>query len=127
MAPVACVPLLLFAGFFIKNEMMPFYLRWCSYGSFVTYSFEGSLISVYGTTLSGAEREQIPCLAEDNSTDIFGMVEPCPLSHPNLIMKQFDANGNNFGWDCAMLIVFFLALRIMAYLALKIKVKYLKI
>ena len=54
--------------------------------------------------------------------DLFGMVEECPLTEPNLIMETFDAKKNNFGWDCAMLIVFFLALRIMAYLALKIKV-----
>jgi len=132
MGPVACVPLLLFAGFFIKNEMIPIYLRWCSYGSFVRYAFEGSLISVYGPSFNEEAREKIPCppkeedAASDSSDygsdyDLFGMVEECPLTEPNLIMETFDAKKNNFGWDCAMLIVFFLALRIMAYLALKIK------
>ena len=124
MGPVACVPLLLFAGFFIKNEMIPWYLQWCSYGSFVRYAFEGSLISVYGENFSGKERETVPCLAEeDEYSGIWGLLDACPLSEPRMILKQFDANSKNFGWDCAMMIVFFLVLRIMAYLALKIKVR----
>ena len=53
---------------------MPFYFQWCSYGSFVRYAFEGSLISAYGETLSGAEREQIPCAVNDTD-DIFGLIE----------------------------------------------------
>ena len=61
MGPVACVPLLLFAGFFIKDEMVPVYLKWCSYGSFVRYAFEGSLISIYGPDFSGEDRAKIAC------------------------------------------------------------------
>ena len=74
MGPVACVPLLLFAGFFIKNEMIPIYLRWCSYGSFVRYAFEGSLISVYGPSFNEEAREKIPCppKEEDAASDSSG-------------------------------------------------------
>ena len=61
MGPVACGPLLLFAGFFIKDEMVPVYLKWCSYGSFVRYAFEGSLISIYGPDFSGEDRAKIAC------------------------------------------------------------------
>ena len=125
MGPVACVPLLLFAGFFIKNEMIPVYLKWCSYGSFVRYAFEGSLISVYGESLTGNKRGLIPCVAEEDAEpteDLFDLTNECVLENPTLIMDQFDAKGENFGWDCAMLIFFFLALRILSFIALKVKV-----
>lgn len=36
-------------------------------------------------------------------------------------MEHFSAKPTNLGLDCAMLIVFFIALRIIAYLALKVK------
>ncbi|CBY32575.1 unnamed protein product [Oikopleura dioica] len=113
MGPVACVPLLLFAGFFIKDEMVPVYLKWCSYGSFVRYAFEGSLISIYGPDFSGEDRAKIACDAPN-------------ADNPKLIMSQFDAKGENFGWDCAMLIIFFLVLRLIAYLALKVKVSQIR-
>ena len=67
MGPVACVPLLLFAGFFIKDEMVPVYLKWCSYGSFVRYAFEGSLISIYGPDFSGEDRAKIACDAPNGT------------------------------------------------------------
>jgi hypothetical protein len=121
MGPVACVPLLLFAGFFIKNEMIPVYLRWCSYGSFVRYAFEGSLVSVYGPDFAGVMRDEIQCNATMDEVDLFGVIDACPLKDPLLILNQFDANKDNFGFDCAILIIFNLALRIMSYLALKIK------
>ena len=55
--------------------------------------------------------------------DIFGLMSQCAADNPKLIMSQFDAKGENFGWDCAMLIIFFLVLRLIAYLALKVKVR----
>ena len=54
--------------------------------------------------------------------DIFGLMSQCAADNLKLIMSQFDAKGENFGWDCAMLIIFFLVLRLIAYLALKVKV-----
>ena len=132
MGPVACVPLLLFAGFFVKNDTIPWYLRWCSYGSFARYAFEGSLLAVYGP-VGGRNRSEIVCELPDE--DFFGMIRRksiklklisgtnpnCPVNDPQLIMEYFSAKPKNLGWDCAMLIIFFLALRIIAFLSLKVK------
>ena len=62
-------------------------------------------------------------LDPDVIDDIFGLMSQCAADNPKLIMSQFDAKGENFGWDCAMLIIFFLVLRLIAYLALKVKVR----
>ena len=68
MGPVACVPLLLFAGFFVKSSTIPWYLRWCTYSSFARYAFEGSVISVYGKSpFNGTERATIPCEVDNNN------------------------------------------------------------
>ena len=52
---------------------------------------------------------------------ILGTNPNCPVNDPQLIMEYFSAKPKNLGWDCAMLIIFFLALRIIAFLSLKVK------
>ena len=47
--------------------MVPVYLKWCSYGSFVRYAFEGSLISIYGPDFSGEDRAKIACDAPNGT------------------------------------------------------------
>ena len=69
MGPVACVPLLLFAGFFVNVTTVKWYLQWCSYLSFARYAFEGSLLAVYGP-VGGRNRSVIECEFED--TGFFG-------------------------------------------------------
>ena len=123
MGPVACVPLLLFAGFFVKVSSIPWYLRWCSYTSFARYAFEGSVISVYGDRpFNGTHRDTIECEFSDEN-DFFGVSPKCPLNEPTAVMEYFDIKPTNIGLDCAMLIVFFVALRIIAYLALKFRLR----
>ena len=52
---------------------------------------------------------------------VLGTNPNCPVNDPQLIMEYFSAKPHNLGWDCAMLIIFFLALRIIAFLSLKVK------
>lgn len=47
-APSTCVPLMLFTGFFIKIEYLPYYLRPGIYLSYVRYAFEAVIIALYG-------------------------------------------------------------------------------
>ena len=61
---------LIFAGFFIKKNALAAGLRWLVQTSFAHYTFEGSLISLYGT-VNGVQRDLLNCSVESataNST-----------------------------------------------------------
>ena len=67
--PCACVPLFLFSGFFIKREALTAGVKWVFNLIFVHYTFNASLISLYGT-IDGEERPFLECKEEPELNNI---------------------------------------------------------
>eukprot|EP00057_Strongylocentrotus_purpuratus_P020375 XP_011674849.1 PREDICTED: ATP-binding cassette sub-family G member 4 [Strongylocentrotus purpuratus] len=106
--PVSSIPILLFSGFFVTLDNIPSYLRWMSYGSFVRYSYEGVMISVYGH-----DRGPIPCKSQDH----------CIFETAQDILDELDIGSDNLTLDFGVLAVFFIILRVICYCILRMKVK----
>ncbi|XP_022237581.1 ATP-binding cassette sub-family G member 1-like isoform X2 [Limulus polyphemus] len=110
LAPASCIPFLLFSGFFITFKTIPGYLQWLSYISYMRYAFEGLMLSIYGF-----DRPDLEC------RDTF-----CPFVDPSNFLEYMDMNKVNLYFNIIILCIFFLAFRLVAYLALRLKLTFHK-
>lgn len=99
--------MVLFSGFFAKLDDIPYYLSWLPYVSYVKYSFEGTMVSIYGLG-----RKKLEC------DELY-----CHFKYPATFLNQMSMKGDidTYIIDVVVLIGLFVLLRITAYFVLRIK------
>lgn len=103
--PISSIPTILFSGFFVNFDAIPSYLRWLPHMSYFKYSFEGSIISIYGY-----DRPKLKC------SEMY-----CHFRSPQKFLEELSMDKADFGKDCLVLVGFFLAIRIITYFVLRLK------
>ncbi|XP_071957764.1 ATP-binding cassette sub-family G member 1-like [Antedon mediterranea] len=106
--PVSSIPVLLFSGFFVTFNTIPNYLQWMSYISYIRYSFQGVLISIYGN-----DRGDLHCEPGDE----------CLFKTSEDVLNEFDVNNGKVYVAFLILLSFFAVLRFLTYIALRIRLR----
>ena len=108
--PVSSVPLILFSGFFINFNVMPYYVQMISYISYIRYGFEGAMLSMYSY-----DREPLKCPEK-----------PCLDEFPMDILKGMSMESAEYWIDAVALFGLLITVRIVAYLLLRFKLHLLR-
>lgn len=104
---ISTAALLTFAGFLVFFNHMPTILYYISYLSYLRYSFEGFVQSIYGFN-----REKLPC----PEPEIY-----CHYRSPETILTELSMTENKYWFDIMLLAAHFIVLRFVAYCTLKRK------
>ncbi|KOC63206.1 ATP-binding cassette sub-family G member 4 [Habropoda laboriosa] len=109
--PAINMPMILFAGFFLKFSEVPLYLQPLCSISFFRYAFEGILQAIYD-----GDRGKLPC------HEIY-----CYLRYPEKILNSMDMPTVPYYTNVLALCIWILCLQITTYLILKWKARIAKI
>ena len=115
-APVTGIPVLLFSGFFVSFDTIPKYMQWLSYISFARYSWEGMIVTIYGNN-----RGPLDC-GEGEKKCRFRESEEV-LDSLDITESALHIADGKFYFDCIVLGLFFIILRLVTYMVLRYKVK----
>ncbi|CAG9762883.1 unnamed protein product [Ceutorhynchus assimilis] len=107
LGPISTIPMVLFSGFFAKLEDIPFYFSWLPYLSYVKYSFEGTMVAIYGLN-----RPKLTCT-----------LDYCHFKYPSTFLNEMGFKGDmeTYFIDIGVLTGLFIFLRVIAYFVLRIK------
>ncbi|XP_045480296.1 ATP-binding cassette sub-family G member 1-like [Harmonia axyridis] len=109
LGPISTIPMVLFSGFFANLDDIPYYLKWLPYASYVKYSFEGTMIAIYGL-----DRKKLDCKNDY-----------CHFKYPKQFLEDMSMKDdmNTFIINVSVLIGIFLTLRFFTYFVLRIKLR----
>ncbi|GAB0089477.1 ATP-binding cassette sub-family G member 1 [Sergentomyia squamirostris] len=107
MLPVTGMPMLIFSGFFIPYNQMPWIMRPISYFPYFRYLYEGMILAIYGYN-----REDLNC-----------STETCLFKSIDMVIELLDVKQNNLMLDMGCTILWIVVLKILSFVALKIKLK----
>lgn len=108
--PVLSVPTVLFSGFFVNFSALPTYLKPLPYVSYLRYSFEGAMITIYGY-----DRKNLEC-PEDF----------CMYKSPRKFLIDMSMDKAVYWIDSVVLFSILVGLRIAAYFVLRLKLHLLR-
>ncbi|XP_061389329.1 ATP-binding cassette sub-family G member 1 [Musca vetustissima] len=107
LGPFFICPFLTFSGFFVQEKHAPETLKWLFKTSFLKYSFEGSVLSIFGY-----DRPRLQCNAMY-----------CHYSRPQVFLKDVDMQEANYQMAILFLVSIFLALRIIAFYIMSFRLR----
>jgi ATP-binding cassette subfamily G (WHITE) protein 4 len=151
LGPITCIPLMLFAGFFVRISTIPSYFKPMTYISYLRYSFEAYIAILYGydrcvldpdlANQTNAKPEWFDYLTQilapkDNGTEgesensiqtlidnLSGQFSSTSQGdYQSMVMSQFKVDDESLIWNCIILGIFFVVLRVITYLVLLWKV-----
>ncbi|XP_069686819.1 ATP-binding cassette sub-family G member 4-like [Periplaneta americana] len=99
------IPMMLFSGFYIRLEDVPYGLKWLTYVSYTRYIFEGGLVSLYG----------------DNRPKLDCSKPYCHYRTPSKILEDFGMSDATYEGDMIAIGVWYISLQVMFYLVLKLR------
>lgn len=114
-APVTGIPVLLFSGFFVSFDTIPKYMQWLTYVSFARYSWEGMIVAIYGNDRGALSCKDPTKCRFQKSTDVLDSLD---IEESALNLTQ-----GKFYFDCVVLGLFFVTLRLITYMVLRYKIK----
>ena len=139
LAPISSVPMMLFCGFFIVLDSIKPWLRWLQYFSYFRYSFVALVMAVFDDvafdcgSLGAVTGDPSACTvcAVNPRTNTTQRVVPFANGNDLLFgvhgantgMLSLSNNFNKWGYQILMLFIYFVILRIGAYLVLRTKGK----
>ena len=110
------IPVLLFSGFFVSFDTIPKYLQWLTYVSFARYSWEGMIVAIYGN-----KRGDFDCNTPGGRCRFHGGEDV--LNSMDITETALHIDQGKFYFDCVILTLFFITLRLVTYMVLRHKIK----
>ncbi|XP_011166033.1 ATP-binding cassette sub-family G member 1 isoform X1 [Solenopsis invicta] len=105
--PFAIMPFVILSGFFVHTKDVHPYLHWLFDISFCKYAFEGLLMTIYGY-----DRAKLKCSADY-----------CHFTTPKKFLIELGMDHINYWFNMTILILTCIALDIVAYTVLNLRIK----
>lgn len=123
LGPVSTIPTILFSGFFVTFDVIPNYLQWVTYISYVRFGFEGKKLENWRS--SSSLNFLFPC--QGAMVSIYGMNREklecnemyCHYRNPEKFLELMSMSKANFWVDAGALAGIFIGLRVIAYFVLR--------
>ncbi len=114
--PFTCLPNIIFSGYYFSLRPIPYNLRWLTFISSMKFALEGLLITIYGF-----DRAEFSCEALLQT----GEMQRTNCLKPEQILQEMGVTMSIYA-DMIVLIVHFLILRGLCYLALRHRLRAVK-